>query len=91
MHDASSPMGVCREDFLHRIDVRTACEGELALLPGIGFRRARRITEARALAGALAPAREILTRSGLSPKMQNALAPWAARGAAETPIGGTGD
>lgn len=72
------PARLPRADLLHRIDPRTAGEGELMLLPGIGSRRALRIVEARERAGPGAGAREILSRSGLSPGVLEGMAPWLA-------------
>ena len=65
-----------RAAFAYRVDVRTAGEGELILLPGVGPHRARRIVRARGEAPAGATPLEILEAAGLPADVRRRLEPW---------------
>ena len=69
-----------RSEYVHRISITRAGESELALLPGIGLRRAQRIARARASAGPSASAGEILLLAGLPRAMWGDIQPWLAEG-----------
>jgi competence ComEA-like helix-hairpin-helix protein len=66
-----------------RLDVNTATEAELALLPGIGEVRARWIVESRARDGPFPDAESLDRVHGIGPKTVDLLRPWIAASVAE--------
>jgi hypothetical protein len=73
--EAARPRG----EYVHSIDLKSACEAELTLLPNIGKTRARRIVRRRSMTESDDP-RGILKSAGLSETEAEETWPWTRRG-----------
>ncbi len=76
----SMPLSEGGADFRWKVDINQADAAELALLPGIGPKRARRIIEEREINGPYLGAVSLSRVKGIGPKTAERLAPYVTAG-----------
>jgi len=69
-------VSLSKEDVQHRIDLNSASEPELLLIPGIGPARARKVVEHRTRQGRFSMVDELANVDGFTPKLVEQVRPF---------------